>query len=100
MIRDGSLVIVLAEREEQAVAAAERLAGSARWEPVAIDDAGDPDRWLRSRPAEPYVAAEPTAGVETADGGRRLSATYTRPYHSHGPMAPSCAVARFADGRL
>src|SRR5207302_9711421 len=31
---------------------------------------------------------------------RTFEATYSRPYIAHASLAPSCAVARFADGRL
>ena len=32
--------------------------------------------------------------------GTKISATYSRPYISHGSIGPSCAVAEYSDGRL
>lgn len=95
VIRDGSLVIAVAEREEQAARAVARLASGVRWTAPRLDvpASGDPASLLRALPAEPYIAC-PDEGVDRAlAGGRRLRATYSKPYQAHGAMAPSCAVA-------
>ena len=88
-VHDGGLVLVVADREEQAVAAVRRLADAATW-----DDPGlpvDPDL-----PALPGIALPvlEEAGVGAAlAAGRRVSASYAKPYESHGSFAPSAAVA-------
>jgi nicotinate dehydrogenase subunit B len=88
VVHDGGLVLVVAERPEQAIRGVERLAAAARW-----DDPGLPSPLpdLRTLPAATMpVVEEP--GAE-ASAGRRVSASYAKPYESHGSYAPSCAVA-------
>jgi CO/xanthine dehydrogenase Mo-binding subunit/aerobic-type carbon monoxide dehydrogenase small subunit (CoxS/CutS family) len=96
VIHDGGLVLVVAEREDQAVVAVAALAASTGW-----DDPGlpaDPD--LRTLPATPLpVCDEPGVAAGLA-AGRVVSASYAKPYESHGSFAPSCAVALAGPDRL
>lgn len=93
VVRNGSFLAVMAEREEQAIRAAEHLRAAAEWresETLPGDDT------LFS-----YLRRE--AGLrEQPDSrsGRRLASTYEVPYRMHGSIGPSCAVAQFADERL
>ena len=74
-VHDGRLVLVVAEREEQAVRAAARLARTATWDdPGLAPDASHP---------------EPATGL-------RIAARYAKPYEAHAAVAPSCAVALVA----
>jgi len=93
VVRDGSFLGVLAEREEIAVKAAEALAGRARWEERDTLPAGDAlARWLRSAPRESKVIDErPADGAQA----RALSATYTRPFTAHASIGLSCAIAQW-----
>ncbi|MBS4075630.1 molybdopterin-dependent oxidoreductase [Ameyamaea chiangmaiensis] len=93
----GDFVGVVAEREEQAIAAAEALV--VRWRPVAVPDLTDIAKALRDNPATPRRLLERgdvDATLETA--ARRLDASYLWPYQMHGSIGPSCAVADWRDG--
>jgi nicotinate dehydrogenase subunit B len=93
IVRDGSFLGVVAEREEIAQKAAERLRADACWqERDSLPDAASLPEFLTSQRAETTVLAD------TGDPGRggvtrTVSATYHRPYLAHASMAPSCAVA-------
>jgi CO/xanthine dehydrogenase Mo-binding subunit len=95
VVHDGGFVLVVAERPEQAIGAVERLGTLARW-----DDPGLP-AGLDSGPGTPLpVVEEPGVDAALAEGDRRVSASYAKPYESHGSFAPSCAVALASPDRL
>jgi nicotinate dehydrogenase subunit B len=99
VVRDGSFLGVIAEREEQAVRAREVLAEGATWKDG--PELPDPARLfehLKSLPAKTSVISnkQATAGV----GTRVLDATYTKPYMAHASVGPSCALAQWQDGKL
>src|ERR1700730_18182844 len=65
---------------------------------VAIpSDAGEPAS-LMAQPTKDRVIESGAAPSGTA--ARTLEATYSRPFIAHASLAPSCALAQFADGRL
>lgn len=100
VVVDGSFAGVVAEREEQAIAAREVLAGGARWQApadTALPDAG--------RAALAQAAAHTTQildrGTAPEAVAATLSATYSRPFLLHAALGPSAAAARLdAAGRL
>jgi len=104
VMRDGSFLGVVAEREEVALRAADRLRADARWERrPTLPDSGNLPSFLRSAPAETTVLAE--RGTRPADEqiATSVEATYHRPYLAHASMGPSSATALFRgreDGRL
>ena len=92
IVRDGSFLAVIATREEQAIVAAQVLAKSARWEggrtlpePDSLQD------WLMGQKAKDIVIKDEAKGGGTA--ATVLEASYFRPYHMHGSIGPSAAVA-------
>jgi nicotinate dehydrogenase subunit B len=99
VVRDGSFLGVIAEREEQAIKAREALRKSAKWTlgpelpgPARLFDV------LKSLPSK-----DATIGVKQGSvpaDARRFEAVYTKPYMSHGSIGPSCAVAEFKDGKV
>jgi nicotinate dehydrogenase subunit B len=94
IVRDGSFLAVVAEREFQAVTAMHRLAASAKWEVAAkLPDERDIFGFIESLPAKDYPIADKRA--DSAPATRRLEATYRRPYQMHASIGPSCAVAAF-----
>jgi nicotinate dehydrogenase subunit B len=99
VVRDGSFLGVIAEREEQAIRASEALAATARWTkgPALPDQARIYDHLL-SLPDDPHVISEKQAPAP--DGARVIEATYHRPYTAHASIGPSCAVAQFAEGKM
>lgn len=108
VVRDGSLVGVVAEREEQAVAAARALATTAVWrndthlpEQAALSD------HMLHQPRQSFLLVDgvPTPGpippvVAPPDAAQTLSAEYFRPYHAHASLGPSAAAALLENGQL
>jgi nicotinate dehydrogenase subunit B len=108
VMRDGSFLGVIAEREEQAVAAAEALRAAATWEgEVELPNPDEMIEYLLSQPDEPMLVVDgtpvdgPVPPIEPPEGAARtLSATYYRPYQMHGALGPSAAMAKMSGGRL
>ncbi len=99
MVRDGSFLGVIAEREEQSIKASEALRAAARWTPgPALPDQARIYDHLLSLPDEPHVISEKQAALP--DGAKVIEATYHRPYMCHASIGPSCAVAQFAAGKM
>ena len=102
VVRIASFLGVVAEREEQAIAAANALRASARWKAseLALPDEARLPQALKSFASDDTVLKE--TGSEPAPGTvvTWVEASYSRPYLSHGSIGPSCAVASFADGQL
>jgi CO/xanthine dehydrogenase Mo-binding subunit len=100
LVVDGSFVGVCAEREEQAVHALEAARRASTWRPgellAAHRDVAEFLRGLSRLP--PETVSHKDAPVQP--GRDSLSARYTKPYIAHASIGPSCAVARFAEGRL
>ena len=97
VVREGSFLGVVTEREEQAIKAAQLLARGARWnEEADLPDVDDLAAFLTAEPTDDDVLSSKTAA--TAPAVRTLSATYTRPYLAHASIGPSCAIARWSEG--
>jgi len=93
VVRDGSFLGVLAEREDIAVKAAQALAAAAKWdERDTLPDVGNLPAWLRAAPRESKVLDDRVADAKPA---RTLSATYTRPFSAHASIGPSCSLAQW-----
>ena len=93
VVRNGRFIGVVAEREEQAVAAVAALEKYVRWtEATDLPDVDELPAYLRSLPAKPMVLSEKGTSLQAAS--QRLSATYSRPFLAHASIGPSCAVAR------
>lgn len=101
VVHEGRFLGVVADREEIAVAAAERLATLATWaEPATLPDEDDLPAFLRAQPAADTVVdqyADPPARTTVV---RTLTASYSRPYLAHASIAPSCAVAQWSEDRV
>ncbi|HEU5391049.1 MAG TPA: molybdopterin cofactor-binding domain-containing protein [Streptosporangiaceae bacterium] len=103
VVRDGSFLGVVAEREEVALRAADRLRAGAVWDRrPTLPDAADLPGFLMSAAADTTVLAEhgpvPTPG-RPAFGQAVASheATYHRPYLAHASIGPSTATALASD---
>ena len=99
VVRDGSFLGVLADKEEQAIAAAAKLRAKCEWEPSAPVPA-DIHAWLKAHAAELYVSKELADSAARARGVKRVQAAYTKPYIAHASIGPSCALARWQGKRL
>lgn len=85
-------------RDEATVKAAANAAGDvAVWDkapsPAMAQSAAD---WIAAQPSHDRIFGP----AFTHAGPARISARFTRPFLSHGSLAPSCALALFQDGRL
>ncbi|HEX2528878.1 MAG TPA: molybdopterin cofactor-binding domain-containing protein [Geminicoccus sp.] len=98
IVRDGSFLAVVAEKEFQAIKAMRALSTRARWqEEASLPPSADLPQLVRDIPVhEDGIVAEVLAapvGVE-----KTYEATFTRPYQIHGSIGPSCAVGLFENG--
>lgn len=99
VVRDGRFLGVVAQREEQAVAAAAALAKAAVWQEAGeLPDVDALPDFLRSRPAKAKVLSE--KGEPQRAGARAVSASYSRPFLAHASIGPACAVARVQAGAI
>ncbi|HSG64614.1 MAG TPA: molybdopterin cofactor-binding domain-containing protein, partial [Gammaproteobacteria bacterium] len=94
VVRDGNFLAVVADREEQAVAAAGVLRKATRWRAPKAYPAGEAlPALLRGLRTEDSVIAEtPPADTEVV---RELTAAYSRPFIAHASLGPSCGVAEW-----
>jgi nicotinate dehydrogenase subunit B len=93
VVRDGSFLAVVAEREEQAIRALARLRRVSTWtEPSTLPSS---TRFLLDEQTLDVTVAEVGEPPGDAVQGRRLAAEYSRPYLAHASLGPSCAVATF-----
>ena len=108
VVRDGSFLAVVAEREEQAVNALSALQANAVWEGQAgLPPAHEIYHHLLNAPAESFLVVEGTstddpipAVAAPAKAAHTLQASYYRPYQMHASLGPSAAVAKFEYGKL
>jgi nicotinate dehydrogenase subunit B len=99
VVRDGSFLGVIAEREEQAIRASEALGKTAKWTPgPALPDQATLYDHLLSLPDEPHVISDKQAAPP--DSARVIEATYRKPFICHAAIGPSCAVAQFSGGKM
>ncbi len=100
VVQRGNFVGVVAEREEQAIQAAQRL--KVEWsETPAMPPMKDLFTHLRSLPTQDTVLID-SGEVEAAIAGsmRQVRAEYHLPYQAHASIGPSCAVADVSKGQL
>ncbi len=99
VVRDGNFLGVVAEREEQAIAARRALLEFAHWnERPDLPEQKTLYAHFEGLKVQPHtISDKPGSGIAVA---KTLAATYTRPYMAHASIGPSCAVAEFKDGAL
>jgi CO/xanthine dehydrogenase Mo-binding subunit len=96
IVRDGSFVAVIAEREFQAVSALRALAKTSRWdERPSLPVQKDLYSHLQGLPSQDNVLV---AGKSS--GPWTVEASYRRPYQMHGAIGPSCAVGVFRNAMV
>ena len=101
-VRDGRFLGIVAEREEQAIAARDALSKRAKWNlKPSLPAQAQLHEFLKSLPSRPTTANSDAVAISSDTGeGRRFSASYTRPYQAHASIGPSCAVAQWSDGKV
>jgi len=100
-VRDGRFLGIVAEREEQAIAAREALSKRAKWNlNPSLPTQNQIQAFLKSLPSR-TITANAEGGDAGGSGDRRsFSASYTRPYQAHASIGPSCAVAQWSGDKV
>ena len=97
VVRDGSFLGIVAERADEAAAAAAALGASAKWDVKSTLPGTDGIfDWLTSAPSgeKKFFDKVRTTGGKPV---KVLEASYYRPYHMHGSIGTSAAIARLSD---
>jgi nicotinate dehydrogenase subunit B len=102
VVRDGSFLAVIAQREFQSVKAMRALGAAARWqESTTLPKQSRLNETLLGLPSQDQtimskhdVTSATTPGAHPAG----LDVSYSRPYVGHGSIGPSCAVAQLSNG--
>ena len=89
----GDFIGIVAEREEQAALAAQRL--RVTWKPTpALPDLTDIATALRANPSTPReLLHRGEVDAARAAAAVPIDRTYVWPYHLHGSIGPSCSLA-------
>jgi len=102
VVAEGDFVGVVADREEQAIAAMRAL--RVQWRPVPpAPDLSDLAGAIRANPAQRRALVDEgdvDAAFTGPDTAAVLERSYVWPYQMHASIGPSCAVADFRQGRL
>jgi nicotinate dehydrogenase subunit B len=98
VVRDGSVLGVVAVHEFEAIRAMRALGAGARWDERAALPQGDLYAALQALPSQRIVNADKRAPATPV--AHAIEATYRRFYQMHGSIGPSCAVGLFNDGAL
>jgi nicotinate dehydrogenase subunit B len=97
VVRDGSMLAVVAKGEWQAVQAQRALAAGSQWSAGrTLPDPASVHRDLKTISTEHIEIANTRSAAGTPV--KTLSAKYTKHYMLHGSIGPSCSVAQFKDG--
>jgi nicotinate dehydrogenase subunit B len=99
IVRDANFVAFVSPIESVAQAAAAAAPQHAKWNNVRrLDLAQQEAAWLQGQPSDDRrIGSWPAPATPPKN---LVQATISRPYIAHASMAPSCALARFSDGRL
>jgi nicotinate dehydrogenase subunit B len=107
IVRDGSFLAVVAEREEQALQAAAALREQSAWDGDLLPPLDVGYAALYGQPATPFLIVDGApvdgpvpAAPEMPEAARVVRASYERLYQMHASLGPSAAVARYEDGKL
>jgi CO/xanthine dehydrogenase Mo-binding subunit len=101
VVRDGSFVAVVCEREEEAIKARVALRELAVWSrpelpPTLLDTFDNPNPEPQTQDSVVYEKTAPSAPIAV----RQIEAQYTRAFQLHASIGPSCAVAHSVEGKL
>lgn len=99
VVRDGSMLAVVASGEWQAVQAQRTLAAGSEWTAGrALPDPSTVHRDLKQTATQHIEIAN--SHSSTSPGVKTLSAQFIKRYLLHGSIGPSCSVALFKDGQM
>jgi len=87
VVRNGAFLGVVAQRQEQAIAAAGAVAAAARWEvEKALPGHDGMERWLRETKPARVIDTRKTPRSGGAAPAKVIEATYYRPYQMHASI--------------
>ena len=98
VVRLGSFVAVVAEREETAIEAARALQVEWRETRTLPRPEEIHDELKKITSTEEEIVTQGDASQAFARESGTVEATYLQPYQAHASIGPSCAVARMEDG--
>ena len=93
VVREGNFLAVVADREEQAIRAAQALRVEWGAAPVWPSPAEIPQVLKRTNYSDKEVDAGGDVAAGIASSSKTLSAQYYVPYQLHASIGPSCAIA-------
>jgi nicotinate dehydrogenase subunit B len=100
IVRDGNFAGLVSGSEAGAELALAALRKGARWAlRETLPDEDGLAEWLKSQPSELTVIASKNASTPRSKT-RTIRRQYTRPYITHGSIAPSCAMAQWNGDRV
>ena len=98
VIKNGSFIAVVANREEQAIQAWNEAKKLSQWD-LKKDLPSSTSAWLKSMRELPSIDTEHAVKQDLSKKGvRNFSAEFTKPFTAHGSIGPSCAIAVLRDG--
>lgn len=106
VVRNGSFLGVIAKREAQAQAAAQALQSNCEWQvPQNLPGTQEMQAWLLQTKPDVIIPTKKQTRANSASANtpvaRVVEAQYYRPYHMHGSIGTSAAMATLgADGVL
>ena len=106
VVRNGSFLGVIAKREAQAQAAAQALQSACEWQvPQNLPGTQEMQAWLLQTKPDVIIPTKKQARANSASANtpvaRVVEAQYYRPYHMHGSIGTSAAMATLsAEGVL
>ena len=106
VVRNGSFLGVIAKREAQAQAAAQALQSNCEWQvPQNLPGTQEMQAWLLQTKPDVIIPTKKQTRANSASANtpvaRVVEAQYYRPYHMHGSVGTSAAMATLgADGVL
>ncbi len=97
VVRDGRFLGVIAEREEQAIAAAAEMRKLSKWElPKEAPSSDTINEWLLSQKTKDIVIKD-QAKPATLTAAATIEATYRRPFVMHATIGPSTAIGTLGE---
>ncbi|WP_224488033.1 xanthine dehydrogenase family protein molybdopterin-binding subunit [Robertkochia flava] len=101
LVRKGTFLAVVAEKEFQAVQLQRVLDGKVTWEiGEPLEQPEDLKAFIKSLPQDSNTDEDKGDWERVKEGGTLVKASYSKPWIMHAANGPSCAVALFEEGML
>ena len=98
IVKSGSFLAVVAQREEQAVNALVEAKKQSKWE-MANDLPNTYAQWHKTMIEAPNLDTEHAVKKDPSKQGKKtIAGEFTKPFLAHASIGPSCAIAILKDG--